>query len=109
MAQLRLVETHLNFIFSGLLCPVDVRELVIIQLFNRQHTPPGPPRRSGSRTSRHRPERAESREDGGGRGLRFAVEAFERYGRVCAVTELRGVLESRPTGLRRPRVSEYPF
>ena len=22
MAQLRLVETHLNFIFSGLLCPV---------------------------------------------------------------------------------------
>ena len=55
MAQLRLVETHLNFIFSGLLSVSgDVREL--LELASRRdntRTPPGPPRRSGSRTSRH--------------------------------------------------------
>ena len=60
MAQLRLVETHLNFIFSGLLCPVTCESWLVVRLSNsssscRDNTRlrAGPPRRSGSRTSRH--------------------------------------------------------
>ena len=68
MAQLRLVETHLNFIFSGLLCPVTCESWFDYPLIqnsssrdNSQHTHtsgPAAPLRLSHVTTQSRPARA---------------------------------------------------
>ena len=61
MAQLRLVETHLNFIFSGLLCPVTCESFLNSLQAQGQHTHasgPAAPLRLSHVTTQSRPARA---------------------------------------------------
>ena len=60
MAQLRLVETHLNFIFSGLLCPVTCESFELASSRDEHTHASGPaaPLRLSHVTTQSRPARA---------------------------------------------------